>query len=73
MVLGRIIVTLLLSVLSPLAAIAQAQPAKSDGVPEGIGYLVMDVVAVVVLMAALAWGVWRYRASRRPGGRVPDR
>ena len=55
--------------LVPALALAQAPPAKpGDPVPEGVGYLVMDVVAVVALVAALAWGVWRYRASRRGRG-----
>ena len=28
---------------------------EATGVPEGMGYLIIDVVAVVVLIAVLAW------------------
>jgi hypothetical protein len=34
-------------------------------IPEGMGYLIIDVAAVVLLIAVLAWGSIKYRAYRR--------
>lgn len=38
---------------------------EKSGIPEGMGYLIIDVVAVVVLIAVLAWGTYKYRDYRR--------
>lgn len=56
---------------------------EKNGVPEGMGYLLMDVVGVLALVALMAWGVWRYRKTRRgavnrptddpPNSRSPER
>ena len=35
------------------------------GVPEGMGYLIIDVVAVVLLIAVLGWATYKYRNYRR--------
>lgn len=37
---------------------------EKTGVPEGMGYLIIDVIAVVVLIAVLGWGVYKYRNYR---------
>lgn len=34
-------------------------------IPEGMGYLIIDVVAVVLLIAVMAWGSIKYAAFRK--------
>jgi hypothetical protein len=42
-------------------------------IPEGMGYLIIDVVAVVLLIAVMAWGAIKYAAfQKRKGGRPTD-
>jgi len=38
---------------------------EKTGVPEGMGCLIMNVVAVVVLIAVLAWATYKYRNYRK--------
>ena len=38
---------------------------EKTGAPEGMGYLIIDVVAVVVLIAVLGWATYKYRNYRK--------
>jgi len=38
---------------------------EKTGIPEGMGYLIIDVIAVVVLIAVLAWVTYKYRSYRK--------
>jgi hypothetical protein len=49
----------------PLAPEATERRMEKNIVPEGMGYLIIDVVAVVALIAVLAWGTIKYNAFRK--------